>query len=85
MGETQASRPPRGRRTLLNRRRALGAAVALVVSASPVATFATDNVWTGAVDNNYNNPGNWSLGRVPVKPNGEAPPADGYDDAQERG
>jgi hypothetical protein len=81
VGETQASGPRRGRRTLIKRRRALGAAVALAIAASPVAAFATDNVWTGAVDNNYNNPGNWSLGRVPVKPNGEAPPADGYDDA----
>jgi hypothetical protein len=70
----------RGRRTFLKRSRVLGAAVALAISASPVATFAVDNVWTGAVDNNYNNPGNWSLGRVPVKPNGQPAPDD-FDDA----
>ena len=39
-----------------------------------------DNVWTGAVDTNYNNPANWSLGRVPAKVNGQPAPND-FDDA----
>ena len=62
------------------RRRVLGAAVALAVTTSSGAALAVDNVWTGAVDNNYNNPGNWSLGRVPAKANGQPAPND-FDDA----
>ena len=52
-----------------------------VSSISGVSAFATDNVWTGAQDNNWNNPNNWSLGRVPVNPNGQVAPADTFDDA----
>jgi hypothetical protein len=80
VGETQASGPRRGRRTLIKRRRALGAAVAVAVASSSGAAFAVDNVWTGAVDNNYNNPANWSLGRVPTNANGQPAPND-FDDA----
>ena len=58
----------------------LGAAVAVAVAASSGAAFAVDNVWTGAVDNNYNNPANWSLGRVPTNANGQPAPND-FDDA----
>ena len=57
--EIPICRPPLGRRTLLKRRRALGAAVAIAIASSSGGAFAVDNVWTGAVDNNYNNPGNW--------------------------
>src|SRR4051812_40296141 len=77
--QRQDSRP-HGRRTHLKRRRVLGAAVALAAAASSGTAFAVDNIWTGAVDNNYNNPGNWSLGRVPVKANGQPAPND-FDDA----
>ena len=42
--------------------------------------LAVDNLWTGAVDNNWNNAGNWSLGRVPAFPNGQ-PSGDNFDDA----
>ena len=79
--QRQDSRPACGRRTHLKRRRVLGAAVALAAAAASSGTaFAVDNVWTGAVDNNYNNPGNWSLGRVPAKANGQPAPND-FDDA----
>ena len=80
MQSFENTRPRRGRRTSLKRRRALGAAVAVAVAASSPAAFAVDNVWTGAVDNNYNNPANWSLGRVPAKVNGQPAPDD-FDDA----
>jgi hypothetical protein len=78
--QTRNLQPVRGRRTLLKRRRTLGAAVALAVASSTGAAFAVDNVWTGAVDTNYNNPGNWSLGRVPTNANGQPAPND-FDDA----
>jgi len=52
------------------------AAVLAGLSSIASSAFATDNLWTGAVDNNWNTPGNWSLGRVPV-----APSPDGFDDA----
>ena len=70
--------PLRGRRTLLKRSRTLTAAVALALSASPA--LAVDNVWTGAEDSNWNNPNNWSLGRVPTNANGQPEP-DNFDDA----
>ena len=80
MGETKAFGSRRARQTLPGRRRALGAAVAVALAASPGVALAVDNVWTGAVDNNYNNPANWSLGRVPTNANGQPPPND-FDDA----
>src|SRR5689334_8126135 len=76
---TRNCRPVRGRRTLVKRRRALGAAVAIAVASSAGAALAVDNVWTGAVNNDWNNPGNWSLGRVPVAPNGQPAPDDSDD------
>jgi len=41
---------------------------------------AVDNLWTGAVNNDWNNPGNWSLGRVPTNANGQTT-GDTFDDA----
>ncbi len=41
------------------------------------AVLADDNLWTGTVDTNWNDTGNWSLGRVPVNPN----PDSSFDDA----
>jgi len=46
---------------------------------APLA-LAVDNLWTGAVNSDYNIPGNWSLERVPAFPNGQPPPDD-FDDA----
>ncbi len=42
--------------------------------------LAVDNLWTGAVDKDWNKPGNWSLNRVPAQPNGQ-PTGDTFDDA----
>ncbi len=43
------------------------------------AAMAADNIWIGAANNaNWNDPGNWSFGRVPVQPSGVG---DGFDDA----
>jgi len=42
--------------------------------------LALDNFWTGAVSNDWNNTGNWSLNRVPAFPNGNPSPND-FDDA----
>ena len=58
----------------------MGAAVALAVSASAGSAFAVENFFTGAVSGDWNDPGNWSLGRVPVNPN-PTPPPDNFDDA----
>ena len=41
------------------------------------AVLADDNAWTGTVNQDWNDAGNWSLGRVPVNPN----PVSSYDDA----
>lgn len=71
---------PRGRRSLFKRRRVLTAAVAVALSGVAGSAMAVENVWTGAVNNDYNNPGNWSLNRVPVNPNGNPAPDD-FDDA----
>jgi fibronectin-binding autotransporter adhesin len=49
------------------------------VVAAPLAQ-AVDNLWTGATDNNWNDPTNWSLGRVPTNNNG-ATEGDTFDDA----
>lgn len=46
--------------------------------ALPAIASATDNLWTGQADVNWNNPANWSLGRVPSSPS-SAP--DNFDDA----
>ena len=42
--------------------------------------LALDNLWTGAVSNDWNTAGNWSLNRVPAFPNGNPAPND-FDDA----
>lgn len=80
--ETPRPQPVRAPRThrSRSRRRVLNTAIALAVASASGAALAVDNVWTGAVDNNYNNPGNWSLGRVPTNANGQPPPND-FDDA----
>jgi hypothetical protein len=44
------------------------------------SSFAVENIWTGALNNDWNNAGNWSLGRVPTNTNGE-PVGDPFDDA----
>ena len=80
MQHTRTPHLVRGRRALLKRHRVLGAAVAIAVGSMSAGAFAVDNVWTGAVNNDYNNPGNWSLGRVPAKANGQPAPND-FDDA----
>ena len=61
-------------------KRVLGCAVAAAAMViSPVA-FAVENVWTGATSNAWNEPTNWSLGRVPTNNNG-ATTGDTFDDA----
>jgi hypothetical protein len=61
--------------------RLIRAAVVAALASLPAATtLAVDNLWTGAVNNDWNNPGNWSLGRVPTNANG-APAGDTFDDA----
>ena len=67
-----------GVRSRLNGRQLAGAAVVLACAAP--AALAVDNLWTGAVSSDWNTPGNWSLGRVPVNPNGQPAPDD-FDDA----
>jgi autotransporter-associated beta strand protein/T5SS/PEP-CTERM-associated repeat protein len=44
------------------------------------SALAVDNFWTGSVDSDWNNAGNWSLGRVPNITNGQ-PTGDPFDDA----
>ncbi|QJE96732.1 beta strand repeat-containing protein [Luteolibacter luteus] len=44
------------------------------------SALALDNLWTGAVNNDWNTAGNWSLNRVPAFPNGNPAPND-FDDA----
>lgn len=44
------------------------------------SAMAVDNFWTGSVSTEYTTPGNWSLGRVPLKNNG-ATTGDNFDDA----
>jgi T5SS/PEP-CTERM-associated repeat protein len=56
----------------------IAAAVAAGLSGVSPFAFATDNVWTGATSQDWNDPTNWSLGRVPVQP---SPASDGFDDA----
>jgi len=56
---------------------AVAAAAALVISPG---AFAVDNVWTGATSNAWNDPTNWSLGRVPTNNNGNTT-GDTFDDA----
>ncbi len=58
-----------------------GTAVATAIAVCLGATaLAVDNNWTGTVDQNWNDTGNWSLGRVPANPNGQ-PSGDTWDDA----
>ncbi len=54
-----------------------GATLAGVTAVLSSAAFAADNNWTGTVDQNWNDPGNWSSGWVPANPN----PNNTYDDA----
>jgi hypothetical protein len=42
--------------------------------------YSVENNWTGVISNNWNDPGNWSLGRVPTNANGQ-PTGDPFDDA----
>jgi hypothetical protein len=56
----------------------VAAAVAAGLSGMGLSASAEDNFWTGAVDNDWNKPANWSLGRVPVQPSSGA---GGFDDA----
>lgn len=58
----------------------VAAAVAAGLSGVSPLAFAVDNVWTGATNTDWNTPTNWSLGRVPVKANGQPAPND-FDDA----
>ena len=44
------------------------------------SALAVDNLWTGAVNTDWNTAGNWSLGRVPNITNGQ-PTGDTFDDA----
>lgn len=55
-----------------------GSAAAILALTAP--TLAVDNFWTGATSNVWNDPTNWSLGRVPINVNGQPPPDD-FDDA----
>lgn len=71
---------PLGRRSASHRRRVLTTAVTVALAGVAGSALAVDNVWTGAVSNDYNDPDNWSLNRVPVNPNG-APAPDDFDDA----
>ena len=58
-----------------------GAALVTAIAVCLGSTaLAVDNLWTGTVDQDWNNTGNWSLGRVPANPNGQ-PTGDTYDDA----
>ena len=56
---------------------ALATAIAVCLGAT---ALAVDNNWTGTVDQNWNDTGNWSLGRVPANPNGQTT-GDNFDDA----
>ena len=56
-----------------------GAALATAIALLGSTAFAVDNFWLG-VDTDWNNAANWSLGRVPVNPNGQ-PSGDTFDDA----
>ena len=58
----------------------VGASIATVcVVCFSSSALAVDNVWTGG-STDWNTATNWSLGRVPVNPNG-APSGDTFDDA----
>jgi hypothetical protein len=61
---------------MLKRNAWIAAAVAAGLSGVGLSASAADNLWTGAVDNDWNKPANWSLGRVPVNPS-----PDEFDDA----
>lgn len=70
----------RSARVLARRRRAFTGAVALALSCTAGSALAVENLWTGAVSTDWNDPANWSLGRVPIAPNGQPEP-DNFDDA----
>jgi hypothetical protein len=61
-------------------KRVLAGAVASVALVISPAAFAVENLWTGATSNAWNDPTNWSLGRVPTNNNG-ATEGDTFDDA----
>jgi hypothetical protein len=44
----------------------LGGAAVLLNAVNVFNTHAAENFWTGAANNDWNNPGNWSLGRLPI-------------------
>ncbi|HEY7118931.1 MAG TPA: hypothetical protein VH475_20240 [Tepidisphaeraceae bacterium] len=64
----------------MRKRKAMFAAAVAVGMSGAGSTFAVDNLWTGTTSRDWNDPTNWSLGRVPVAPNGQPAPDD-FDDA----
>jgi len=58
----------------------LATAVAVAAFGISPAAFAVENVWTGATSTDWNDPTNWSLGRVPTNANGNTT-GDTFDDA----
>ena len=78
------SQNPTGRDSLIttaahNARWFAGIVAGTTVLAVPAA-HAVNNLWTGAVDADWNKTGNWSLGRVPAAPNGQTT-GDNFDDS----
>jgi autotransporter-associated beta strand protein len=60
--------------------RFLGPTAVLSISLSTSALGAVDNLWTGATDDDWMNPANWSLNRVPTNTTG-LPDPENQDDA----
>ena len=46
--------------------RIIAGSLLLLLPSSPLLFAVQDNVWTGATSTDWNNPANWSLGRVPT-------------------
>lgn len=61
--------------SLRSSRNVLRASIASLLALT-ASGLGVDNFWTGAINNDWNNPGNWSEGRVPVKVDGN-----NFDDA----
>ncbi len=77
--KTPTTRASLAATAFFNSRWFAGLAAGGTLLAAPLA-HAVDNLWTGATDTNWNEPTNWSLGRVPSNANG-APEGDTFDDA----
>jgi hypothetical protein len=60
------------------KRAAYVAAVGAVLAGVSGSALAVDNVWTGATSTDWNDPTNWSLGRVPTR---DVPNPGDFDDA----